>query len=200
MPMTVFVAKYYISEGKFIVTNVFDRRSTLISPGNYAHVEPMAAVEINNHLRDKNLVTILSKEKAEEGEKLGVEDFLIEEVSEFEKKKTDVVNEVHTDLTDLPLLMSTLDVLEFILTFCRFAEKGVFIWGDKVEESYLEILNTGDEKLIDELERYLELKDKVKAVVRKFQNVQKAEKLLRNAEDKKQLDAILKTYKGSDAN
>ena len=196
MPMKTFVVKYYELGEEKIVSNVFDRRRAILPAGKYAFVDPQIAPDINEQVIKGNKVTINKKEVDMES-MLAFDDFVITEVSQFEKDKERIVNDVQTDLTDLPILMSNLDILEFVFTFCRFAERCIFIWDkDNIEERYLEILNTGEEKLIDDLERYLELKDRVRLVMTRIQNIKRVIERIRSAETSEDLKKIYATYKG----
>jgi chromatin segregation and condensation protein Rec8/ScpA/Scc1 (kleisin family) len=59
----------------------------------------------------------------------------------------------------------------FIILNNDLSNAGYFITNDNREEKYLEILETGDEKLIQKLEDYLNYKDEIEAVAqleRKF--------------------------------
>jgi hypothetical protein len=60
----------------------------------------------------------------------------------------------------------------FIVLNNDLAANGYFITNENREEKYLEILETGDEKLIAKLEDYLNYKDEIESVAsleRKFQ-------------------------------
>lgn len=59
---------------------------------------------------------------------------------------------------------SLLDYLYYIDINNELNDKGFFITDDNKEEKYLEILETGDEKLIDLLEEFLIIKDQLSAL------------------------------------
>lgn len=67
--------------------------------------------------------------------------------------------------------VSTMAIYGFTVLNNDLASAGYFITNDNREEKYLEILETGDEKLISKLEDYLNYKDEIEAVAqleRKF--------------------------------
>ena len=67
--------------------------------------------------------------------------------------------------------ISTMAIYGFTVLNNDLANAGYFITNDNREEKYLEILETGDEKLISKLEDYLNYKDEIEAVAqleRKF--------------------------------
>lgn len=194
MSVKAFVAKYYEMGERKIITNIWNRTNGLLPPGKYVFVDEKDVLTLNEEVRKGNKVII--NEGIKPDDQITINDVEIEVISDFEKRKSNVMNEVNSDLTDLPVLMSNLDILEFVFTFCRFAEKGIFIWDDEVEEKYLEILNTGEEKLIDDLERYLELKDRVKLVLSKLRHIQKVVDDLKDCDNEKDLVKIFRAYKG----
>lgn len=67
--------------------------------------------------------------------------------------------------------ISSMAIYGFTVLNNDLASAGYFITNDNREEKYLEILETGDEKLISKLEDYLNYKDEIEAVAqleRKF--------------------------------
>ena len=46
----------------------------------------------------------------------------------------------------------------------KFANQGIFITDDNREECYIKIIEAGNESLIADLEKYLEIKDKVTVI------------------------------------
>jgi hypothetical protein len=193
--MSNYVGKYYEEDGNYILTNVWDKRTTLVPPGNYVKIKQMDAVAVNNTVRSGQVVKI--KKGVKKNKELGLKDFEVIEVPMIEKKRTHYQIDIHNEVTELPLVMSSIEILEFMMIFAKFAEKGIFIWGNEVEEKYLEILNSGEEGLIEDLESYLELKDKVGAVIRRFQNIKRHEEMLRKAKKEEDLDKIYQSFKGS---
>jgi len=193
--MNDYVGKYYQSDGMYIVTNIFDRRTSLVPPGNYVKIKPSSVVAVNNAVRSGDIVKI--KKGVKKNKPLGIEDFEVIEVSETEKKRTSYQIDIHNEIAELPLVMSSIEILDFMMIFAKFAEKGIFIWGNEVEEKYLEILNSGEESLIQDLERFLELKDKVGSVIRYFQNIKKHEEMINKAKNEDELDKIYQSFKGA---
>lgn len=62
------------------------------------------------------------------------------------------------------LTFKLLDIVSLMLINNKFASKGIFITDDNKEESYIKIIETGDETLINDLEKYLILKDDIKKI------------------------------------
>jgi hypothetical protein len=62
------------------------------------------------------------------------------------------------------LTFHLLDFVGLMMLNNKFANQGIFITDDNREECYIKIIESGDESLIADLEKYLELKDKVTAI------------------------------------
>lgn len=62
------------------------------------------------------------------------------------------------------LIFKLIDFVSLMMISNKFASKGIFITDDNKEECYIKIIETGDESLITELERYLILKDDIKKI------------------------------------
>lgn len=59
------------------------------------------------------------------------------------------------------LLLQLMDIVRFILLHDKFASKGFIITEDTREETYVKIIEEGDESLIDDLESYINLQEKM---------------------------------------
>jgi hypothetical protein len=86
--------------------------------------------------------------------------------------------------------LSGLAIYGFTILNNDLAANGFYITNENREEKYLEILETGDEKLIAKLEDYLNYKDEIEAVAsleRKFSKFKDSIKLARTAEEVNEL-------------
>ncbi len=79
--------------------------------------------------------------------------------SDLELKKKSLVQKVRQLVTHQQANISGIMMYEFITINNELCDKGYFIHDDNKEEVYLNILETGDEALIDKLERYLNARD-----------------------------------------
>jgi len=62
------------------------------------------------------------------------------------------------------LTFHLIDFVSLMMINNKFASKGIFITDDNKEESYIKIIETGDDSLITDLEKYLALKDSIKKI------------------------------------
>jgi hypothetical protein len=87
--------------------------------------------------------------------------------------------------------ISSFSLYGFTVLNNDLANAGYFITNDNREEKYLEILETGDEKLISKLEDYLNYKDEIETVAsleRKFQTFRRDVKDASSVEEIKEIE------------
>jgi len=78
---------------------------------------------------------------------------------EFEKMK--YVSKIRQSISNYEANVSGIQMYDYININNYLNNKGYFIHDDNKEETYLEILETGDEELIDKLEIYLNARDDI---------------------------------------
>jgi hypothetical protein len=108
-----------------------------------------------------------------------------------------VKTKVRGILGDDLLTFTLLDFVSFMQLNNSFAAKGIFITEKNKEEKYIEIIETGDEKLISELEQYIILMDNIKIIQNKKDEYTKIiEELqhLQNYDDVGAVNSIVEKY------
>mgnify|MGYP005624201711 CR=1 FL=1 len=65
------------------------------------------------------------------------------------------------------LIFTLIDFVSFMELNNKFASKNIFITETNKEEKYIEIIETGDESLINDLELYITLMDNIKIIQNK---------------------------------
>lgn len=90
------------------------------------------------------------------------------------------------------LTFHLLDFVSLMLLNNKFASKGIFITEDNKEECYIKIIEQGDESLIEDLERYINLSDSIKAIEAKKNEYQQTIKQLQQLADYGDRDAVNK--------
>lgn len=78
-------------------------------------------------------------------------------------KKSSIIK-IRTLINPIISKISGLALYGFMVLNNELNSKGYFIYEDNREETYLKILETGDEELIDKLEKYLNYKDEIERV------------------------------------
>jgi hypothetical protein len=102
--------------------------------------------------------------------------------------KTKVRGVLGEDLLTLTLI----DIVSFLMLNNKFASKGIIITDDNKEEAYIKIIETGDESLISDLERYLNLTEEMKVIEKKKTEYSTVIKNLQSLGNKDDVDAVNK--------
>lgn len=90
------------------------------------------------------------------------------------------------------LTFHLLDFVSLMLLNNKFASKGIFITESNKEECYIKIIEQGDESLIEDLERYINLADEIKMIESKKSEYQQIIKQLQQLSDYEDRDAVNK--------
>lgn len=62
------------------------------------------------------------------------------------------------------LIFKLVDFVSFMILQNKFADKGIFITDNNKEECFIKIIETGDENLLNDLEKFIILKDEIKKI------------------------------------
>lgn len=95
------------------------------------------------------------------------------------------------------LIFHLMDLVKFMILSNEFMSKGIFITDDNREESYIKIIEMGDESLIEKLENYLNMKDSINLIQKKQEEFKKIIIDLQELEDKndeQSVNAIVEEY------
>ncbi len=108
-----------------------------------------------------------------------------------------VKTKVRGILGDDLLTFTLLDFITFMQLNNSFAAKGIFITEKNKEEKYIEIIETGDETLITELEKYIILLDNIKVIQKKkdeYSGIIEQLKHLNDYNDVEAVNTIVESY------
>lgn len=95
------------------------------------------------------------------------------------------------------LIFELLDLITFMLLNNKLANKGFYITEDNKEEKYIEIIETCDEQLIEDLEKYIFLLDKIKILQNKkneYDSIIDSLKYLNDYNDQSSVNNIIESY------
>jgi len=90
-----------------------------------------------------------------------------------------------------------INFVSFMLIHDKFMSKGIIITDDNKEECYIKIIELGDEKLINELEKYITLKDEIKNIEQQkeeYQSIISKLQNLSNKNDTTEVNLIIEEY------
>jgi hypothetical protein len=95
------------------------------------------------------------------------------------------------------LTFKLLDFVSFLILNNEFTSKGYFISEDNREEIYIKIIETGDIQLINDLEKYINLRDSIKELQRKkdeYYGIVEKLSSLQNLNDETEVNEIVESY------
>jgi len=92
------------------------------------------------------------------------------------------------------LIFSLMDFVDLMLLNNKFADLGIFITDDNREEAYIKIIELGDPELIDDLERFINLKDSIGLIREKKEEYYNVIDNIRNASDDSAVNSAIKDY------
>lgn len=93
----------------------------------------------------------------------------------------------------------TLNLIEFLFTYDAIKRRGYELTDENPEDSYIKILEDGDEKTTGLLENYLEQRDKISYYLKIKENYEAILSEIKNAETVKAICAILKKVESENA-
>ena len=89
------------------------------------------------------------------------------------------------------------DFVSLMLIQNKFASKGIFVTDDNKEECFIKIIESGEEKLIEELEKFINLKDKIAVIEShrdEFYDIVKKLQILSDKEDREKVNQIVEDF------
>jgi hypothetical protein len=113
--------------------------------------------------------------------------------STFELRKLRCLSEISARIGYELTIISAIELLEFFVIITSFAEKGIVINDTNREEKYLEIVSSSDEHLINLLEKYLEIKDKIDKIYTRYNELVFSKNSIVQARNDDELNTALKT-------
>jgi hypothetical protein len=100
-------------------------------------------------------------------------------------------------LGDDLLIFKLVDFVSFMLLNNKFSNKGIFITDDNKEECYIKIIESGEETMINDLEKFISLKDEIKDIEKsksEYQEIIKKLQLLPDQNDEDTVNKIVEDY------
>ena len=95
------------------------------------------------------------------------------------------------------LTFNLINFISIMLINNKFMSKGIFITDDNKEECYIKIIELGDESLINDLEKFITLKDEIREIEKKkeeYDIIIDKLKRLSNKNDEEAVNAIIEEY------
>ena len=100
-------------------------------------------------------------------------------------------------LGDDILTVKLIDFVTYINLNNKFSSKGIFVTDDNKEEAYIKIIETGDESLISDLEKFITIKDSLAELEAKkdeYTAIINKLRLLNDKNDEAAVNSIIEEY------
>ncbi len=169
------------------------QNSILKNDGYYIKISNVAGDIIRNAISEHKKVYIPKNVPGE----LTIRDVVVDEVDGLEKDKMIALSDAYRKVDYQIFNVGAIDYFEFLNIFSRLASLGYFITDQNREEKYIEIIETGNEDLIEELEIYLEKKDNLDKISYVYNKTKDFEKKVMTCGSKEELDIIVENFYNS---
>lgn len=181
------------------VTNVILSEAKYILPNaKYISLPNNVALNLKSNLNQGRTVSII-KDLADNppSKDIPLEHFQIEEPKTLEQKKSAERAKVHQRISAYTSLLTGFDILEFLLITGKLNSMGFNVLSEEnKEETFMEIINTGNEDLIEDLERFLEVKDIFDNMMRKYRGLKQYFKEITECDSEEELRDVVKSNHG----
>ena len=181
------------------VTNVILSEAKYVLPtAKYIALPNEVALKIKNDLNQGRMVSI-EKENIDnpQSKDIPYENFNVEEPKDLDKMKSATKAKVHQRISAYTALLSAYDIFEFYMIQGKLISMGFDVMQEQnKEEVYLGIINTGDEDLISDLERFLEVKDVFDNMMKRYRNLKRYFKEIDECESEDELQEVVESNKG----
>jgi hypothetical protein len=181
------------------VTNVFLEEVKYILPhAKYVALSNHVALALKNQLNQGNQITIEKKLVDEpQSPDIPLEHFNIKQPETLDEKKSELKSKVNQRISAYTALLSGLDLYQFFVVFTKLHSLGYEVLNEqKKEETFLEIINTGNEDLITDLEIFLELKDRFDNILKKYKGIKDYFREIDESETEEELNEVNEGWKG----
>ena len=155
------------------VSNIFLNEVKYILPtAKYVDLPNQVALILKNELNQGKVITI---KKVDVDDRkipdIPLENFKIKTPETLDQKKSQLKSKVNQRISAYTALLSGLDLYDFFVITIKLQTMGFNVLDEGNKENiFLDIINTGNENIISDLERFLELKDKFDSILKKYKS------------------------------
>ena len=175
------------SEKIYIIDEIDREEIYGVNQKDYIEITDEVIVERINTDIDKGLTVYFNTITKEIGSKVDK----YRDIPNTDVKRVQALRTVRFMYESLTSDIDMIDYIAYIDANNVLNSKGFFVTDENREETYLDILEAGDEKIIDTLEEFLELKDKLSSIKSAKKEYDEAvEKIYSTSEDDIDLSTI----------
>jgi hypothetical protein len=181
------------------VTNVFLSEAKYILPNaKFVALPNSVALSIKNELNNGKYVSIekdlIDNPKSKD---IPLTDFKIEEPKSIEQMKSAARAKVNQRISVYTSLLTGFDMLEFWIILTKLNVMGYPVMDDNNKEKvFLDIINTGNEDLITDLERFLEIKDVFDNMMKKYRGLKQYFREINECDTEEELEEVVSSNSG----
>ncbi len=176
---------------KLAVKYVDTYQNTLLkNDGCYVKISNVAGDVIREAISEHKRVYLPKNVPGE----LCISDVVICETDGLEKDKMIALSDMYRKMDYHLFNVSAMDYFDYLGAFNVLASMGYFITDKNREEKYLEIIESGDEGLISNLETYLENKDKLEKISYVYNKSRSFEKKVIECDSNEDLVKIIEDF------
>jgi len=183
----------------YLVTDIMLSEVKYVIPTEkYQALPTEVALKLKTEINAGNVVKI-EKEFIDnpKSKDIPFDNFTIEEPVELEMKKSAVRAKANSRLSAYSATINALDIYDFFVITGKLTASGFNVLDEEnKEEIFLEIINTGNENLISDLERFLETKDKLDKISKKHRGLIQYFKEVDECETEEELKDVIANNKG----
>lgn len=181
------------------VNNIILTEAKFVLPSaKYVALPNTVAITLKYQLNQGKLISI-KKELVDNpvSKDIPLAHFKVTEPKDLDMKKSAAKAKVHQRISAYTALLSAFDIFEFFTITGKLHSLGFEIFNEpKREEVYLSIIETGNEDLISDLERFLEIKDVFDRMMKKHRNLKQYFREIDDCDTEEELNEIVNNSKG----
>ena len=193
----IFNAQLSVYGTYYQVTNVFLTEVKYILPNaKYVDLPNEVALVLKNELNQGKLITIKKSDVDErKSPDIPLEHFEIKKPETLDQKKSELKSKVNQRISAYTALLSGLDLYDFFVITSKLQAMGFNVLDDgNKEQIYLDIINTGNEDLITDLERFLELRDTFDNILKRYKGTKDYFREVDECENEEELKDTIKVW------
>ncbi len=195
---SIFNAQLSELGGVYQVTNIILTEAKYLLPSaKYVALPNEIAINLKTFLNMGKVITI-KKDLVDNpvSKDIPLEHFNYSVPKTLDQKKSAARAKVHQRISGYTALLSAYDMFEFMVISAKLQAMGYNVMSQDKEQVYLDIINTGNEDLITDLERFLEVKDIFDNMMKKYRGLKQYFREIDECDSEAELQEVVRTNKG----
>jgi hypothetical protein len=198
MPSVFNVQLSELGEVYQVINVILSEAKYILPTAKYIALPNQVALILKNELNQGKLISIekdfVDKPKSKD---IPLENFKIEEPKTLDQKKSSARGRVHKRMSAYTALLSAFDIFEFFMITGKLQARGFNVMDESNKETiYLSIIETGNEDLITDLERFLEIKDIFDRMMKKYGGLKQYFREINECDSEDELNEVVESNKG----